>query len=82
MGYLDVGSIYLKSGAVFAGYGSFFNGQSEALLELVVPFLIVVPLNQSVAINTGLLVQVFLSPDGGEPMVQIPMGFLGVSAYY
>ena len=82
LGYLDAGAVYLKSGVVFAGYGSFFNGQSETLLELVVPFLLVVPLSSSLAVNTGLMVQVFFSPDGGEPMVQLPMGFLGVSGYY
>lgn len=82
LGYLDLGNVLLKSGGVFAVYGSFYDGSSVTLLEIVVPLMLVVPLSSSVAVNTGLLVQVFISPDGGDPMVQLPMGFLGVSAYY
>ena len=82
LGYLDLGSALLKSGGVFAVYGSFYNGDTATILELTVPLMLVFPLSPGVAVNTGLMVQIFIAPEGGDPMVQLPLGFLGVSAYY
>jgi len=82
LGYLDAGSVLLKSGVGFGFYTAFSSGNNSTLIELDVPLMLVFPLNDSVALNTGVIIQVFIFPDGGDPMVQLPMGFLGVQAYY
>lgn len=79
-GYLEMGSLFLKSGASL-GIIAYLGSDSATFFEFIVPILLVVPLSDSVAINCGTNLEIKIRPGGGANVL-IPIGLLGFQAFF
>lgn len=79
-GYLEIGSLFLKSGASL-GLITYLGSDNATVLEFIVPILLVVPLSDSVAINCGTNLEIKIRAGGGANIL-IPIGLLGFQAFF